>query len=320
VGRAQISSAAGRRDARSEETGRVILYLSLATVASVLMALGLLMMKSRSDDLPAAVGANFIFAIVAWIRDPIWIGGLGVQTAGWAFYLIAVSQAPVSIIAVMMQGGIALFVVASAVILGERARPHEWIGIGAIVFAMVMLTLSLSGTQAEGALEPTALVILSALLLAAGLAPMGVARLKQSGAAAAIFSGVAFGLGGLFTKAMTDRFLGQDAGSLAFRIATNPYAYAMVAANIAGIIALQNSFHSARGIIAMPLSGALSNVVPIVGGMLVFGEHLPSDAGAATMRIGAFILTIAAGALLAGAREQSPDAPITARAATESIR
>ncbi len=298
----------------------MIFYLSLATVSSVLLALGLLMMKSRSDDLPVAAGANMIGAVVAWTRDPTWIGGLAVQTAGWVLYVIAVSQTSVSIVAVMMQSGIALFVIASVVILGERARPREWIGIGAIVFGMVMLTLSLPAGQAEGALQPATLLMLSALLLAAGLAPMGIERLKHSGAAAAIFSGIAFGLGGLFTKAMTDKFLGNEAGALAFRIVTNPYAYGVVAANVAGIIALQNSFHSARGIIAMPLSGALSNLVPIVGGMLAFGEHLPADPAAAAMRIGAFLLTIASGALLAGTREQPPDATIAAPAAAGSAR
>jgi uncharacterized membrane protein len=298
----------------------VILYLSLATVASVLMALGLLMMKSRSDALPAATGAKFVWAIVAWIRDPMWIGGLGVQTAGWVLYVIAVSRAPVSMVAVMMQGGIALFVIGSVLVLGERARPREWIGIGAIAFGMVMLTLSIPGGQIEGALEPGTLLVLSAILLALGLAPMGVERLKHSGAAAAIFSGVAFGLGALLTKAMTDQFLGDDAGSLALRIAANPYAYGVVAANIAGIVMLQNSFHSARGIIAMPLSSAFSNVVPIVGGMLAFGERLPADGASAAMRIGAFILTIAAGVLLAGAREHGTDTPIAAHAAAESTR
>jgi uncharacterized membrane protein len=296
----------------------VILYLSLATVSSVLLALGLLMMKSRSGDLPVAAGANIIVAIVAWIRDPMWIGGLGVQTAGWALYVIAVSQAPVSMVAVMMQGGIALFVIGSVVILGERARAREWIGIGAIVFGMVMLALSLPAGQTEGALEPGTLLVLSAILLALGLAPMGVERLKHSGAAPAIFSGVAFGLGGLFTKAMTDKFLGNDAGSLALRIAGNPYVYGVIATNIAGIVTLQNSFHSARGIIAMPLSSALSNVVPIAGGMLAFGERLPADAAAAAMRIGAFILTIVAGALLAGSREQLPAEPVVVRAAVEN--
>jgi drug/metabolite transporter (DMT)-like permease len=298
----------------------VILYLSLAMVASVLMALGLLMMKSRSNDLPVAAGRNIVRAIGTWFRDPMWTGGLGVQTAGWALYVIAVSRTPVSMVAVMMQAGIALFVVASVVILGERARPREWVGIGATVVGMLMLTLSIPGGQTEGALEPGTLLMLSAIVLAIGLAPLGVERLKRSGAGAAIFSGMAFGLAALFTKAMTDRFLGDDSGSLALRIAANPYAYGLVAANFAGMVALQNSFHSARGIIAMPLSGALSNVVPIAGGMIAFGERLPADPAAATMRIGAFALTIAAGVLLAGARGHAAEPPIAARAAAQPTR
>ena len=287
----------------------MILYLSLAILASALMALGLLMMKTRSTHLPMASGVNTIGAIGAWIRDPMWIGGLGVQTVGWACYVIAVSRAPVSMVAVMGQGGIALFVVASVVILGERASPREWVGIAAIMLGMLMLALSLQGGEADGAFEPGTLLTLTALLAVAALAPMAVARMNASGVAAAIFSGVAFGLGGLFTKAMTLELAG-DAGSLALRIVSCPYAYALVVANIIGIVMLQNSFHSARAIIAMPLSGALSNIVPIVGGMIVFGERLPADSMAAAMRLGAFALTIAAGALLAGSREQSPSDPV----------
>ncbi|MGB8682101.1 MAG: hypothetical protein WCD12_04375 [Candidatus Binatus sp.] len=283
----------------------MLTYLSLAVLASVLMALGLLMMKSRSADLPMATGANTIGAIVAWIRDPIWIGGLGVQTAGWACYVIAVSRAPVSMVAVMMQGGIGLFVIASVAVLGERATAREWVGIGAIIFGMLMLTLSLQGGEAEVAFEPGTLLMFTVLLTAAGLAPMALARMNASGAAAAIFSGVAFGLGALFTKAMTLEF-GGDAVLVALRLLSNPYVYGMLVANILGIVMLQNSFHSARAIIAMPLSGALSNIVPIIGGMIVFGERLPAGSVAATMRVGAFALTIAAGALLSGSREQLP--------------
>jgi uncharacterized membrane protein len=296
----------------------VILYLSIAIVASVLMALGLLMMKSRSAHLPMAAGANTIGAIVAWIRDPMWIGGLGVQTAGWALYVIAVSRAPVSMVAVMMQSGIALFVIASVVILGERANRREWVGIGAIVLGMLMLTLSIQAGETEGALEPGTLLMFSALLMVAGLVPMAVARLKVSGAAAAILSGVAFGLAALFTKAMTEEFTASAAASLALRIVSNPYVYGLIVANIVGIVLLQNSFHSARGIIAMPLSGALSNIVPIAGGMIAFGERLPAGSIAAAMRIGAFALTIAAGALLAGSRAQPSEDRIVARAAVES--
>jgi uncharacterized membrane protein len=283
----------------------VILYLALAVIASALMALGLLMMKTRSAHLPMAEGANVISAIVAWIRDPVWIGGLGVQTVGWACYVIAVSRAPVSMVAVMGQGGIALFVVASVVILGERASPREWVGIAAIMLGMLMLALSLQDGEADSAFDPGTLWKFTAMLTVAGLAPMAVPRMKVSGAAAAIFSGVAFGLGGLFTKAMTLELAGNT-GSLVLRIVSCPYVYGVIAANIIGIVMLQNSFHCARAIVAMPLSGALSNIVPIVGGMIVFGERLPAGSMPAAMRVGAFALTIAAGALLAGSREQLP--------------
>ena len=207
------------------------------------------------------------------------------------------------------QGGIALFVVRVGGDSWRATTPREWVGIGAIVFGMLLLALSLGGGETEGAFEPATLLMFTALLTLIGLAPMAVARMNASGAAAAIFSGIAFGLGGLFTKAMTFALAG-DNGSLALRIVSCPYVYSVVAANIIGIVMLQNSFHSSRAIIAMPLSGALSNIVPIIGGMIVFGERLPAGSMPAAMRVGAFALTIVAGALLAGSRDQLPGDPV----------
>lgn len=293
----------------------MVLYLLLAIVASSLMAAGLLMMKSCSAHLPVAAGANLIGAIVTWIREPMWIGGIAVQTAGWICYVIAVSRAPVSAVAVMMQGGIGLFVIASVIVLGERASLREWVGIGAIVVAMLMLTLSLDSAAVEDSFRPAALLTFTALLAVAALAPMAIARMNASGVAIAILSGVAFGLGAMFTKSMTLDFTAAAAAPLAIRVALNPYVYGMLAANLTGMVLLQNSFHSSRAIIAMPLSGAMSNIVPIVGGMLVFSERLPAEPIAAAARLGAFALTIIAGALLAGAHEPLPVEPIVVRAA-----
>jgi hypothetical protein len=102
-------------------------------------------------------------------------------------------------------------------------------------------------------------------------------------------------LGSLYTKALADSF---NPSSVA-QIVLNPWFYLTIVANIAGLVMLQNSFHQARGIIAMPLSSACSNVVPILGGMVAFGEVLPANTFAATMRVGAFVLTVGASALLA---------------------
>jgi uncharacterized membrane protein len=293
------------------------LYLAIAVAASALMAFGLLMMKSRAASLPEARGREIVHAVLTWLRDPMWTGGLGVQTAGFALYLVAVANAPISMIAVMMQGGIALFVVLSVLLMGERANRREWTGIVAIGAGMLMLSLSLGAGTPGGRLDVPALVLLSVVGALTAVAPNFIAGVRNHGAAGAVAAGVLFGFGGVYTKAMADVFLADPGASVALRVAANPYVYLMAGANIAGIVVQQNAFHSARGIIVMPIASALSNLVPIAGGMAAFGEHLPADPVAAAMRLGAFALTVVAGWLLATA-ETAPAVEFTGAASGSS--
>ena len=126
MGRAALHHLARRYDARNH---RWLAHAARSRgasrsdfVASLLLALGLMMMKVRAGALPMARGRGTLGAVMAWIRDPVWIGGLAVQAAGYALYMVALAGAPVSMMAVAMQGGIALFVVLAVVFLGERAR------------------------------------------------------------------------------------------------------------------------------------------------------------------------------------------------------
>jgi hypothetical protein len=286
-------------------THLLALYLGIGVVASVLQASGLLMMKGRSGALPPAYAGRMLHSILIWIRDPIWSGGLGVQAIGYALYIVALSDAPVSLVAVMMQAGIGLFVVLAVLFLHEQANPREWAGIGGITVAMVMLALSLEAGAVQGRASIHALLLLSLVAIAIAATPAAYARLRRSGAAAAIASGVAFGLASVYTKALTDSFFAQPHASVILRAVADPWLYGASIANISGLILLQNSFCSSRGIIAMPLSSAISNVVPIIGGMVAFGETLPTDPAAALLRGGAFMLTIAASALLATGEQAS---------------
>jgi drug/metabolite transporter (DMT)-like permease len=302
----------------NSEIETLALYLFIALVASCLFALGLLMMKSRACRLPVAEGAGTLRAIAAWIRDPIWSAGLVVQTVGYALNIVALAGAPISMVSVMMQGGIALFVLFAVTLLGERARPREWAGIAITIFGMAILGASLSVGEAQTPANNRAMVLLSIILLFVGFVPLRMTRLQENGVGAAIFSGVIFGLASLYTKAMTDDYMMRSTIGLVSRIVTDPYVYGVIVGNIVAMVALQNSFSSARGIIAMPLSSALSNIVPIAGGMIAFGERLPSESTAAIMRVVAFILTVIGSALLANAQEEISAEVIGRAAATIS--
>jgi hypothetical protein len=276
-------------------------YLVLGAIASALLALGLLMMKSRAAVLPAASGWHAPAAIFAWIRDPVWLGGLGLQTAGYALYLTALTRAPVSLLAVTMQGGIALFALFAVIFLGERASNVEWLGLAGVLAAMLMLALSLGGGEESSTIEVATLVLFSLAAAAAAALPMASQRMRRTGTGIAIASGIIFGMGSLYGKALTGILNADSTAPLAMRIAASPWVYLTIAANVSGLVMLQNAFTRARGLIAMPLSSALSNLVPIAGGMLAFGERLPAAPLPAALRIGAFALTIAAGTLLSTA-------------------
>jgi multidrug transporter EmrE-like cation transporter len=285
---------------------RTPLFLFFGLSASVLLAIGLAMMKSRSAALPAARGMTFLGAIGRWFSDPVWLGGLALQTGGYVIYLVALSGAPISLLAVTMQGGIALFVMVAVLFLRERANPREWIGIAGIVAAIFLLTLSLSGGATASVTNSALLVLLSAVVAIAAIFTFLAERHQPTGIASAIASGLAFGMGSLYAKAVVEMLAGifsVPMTSVAFTVLTTPWTYLAVAANLGGLVLLQNSFHAARGIIVMPLSSACSNLVPIVGGIVAFGERLPAANGPALLRISAFALTVLAGGLLATSRQ-----------------
>ncbi len=280
------------------------LFLGLGLVASVMLALGWLLMKSRAQYLVPARGRGFLTALRGWLRDRVWLAGLGLQFLGYALYLLALAGAPVSMLAVVMQGGIGIFVLFSVIYLHEQASLAEWTGIAGVVAAMALLAASLDEAAAATGLEARRLVIASILGVGFAVAPYLGSRLRRQGIAAAFASGIFFGLASLYAKAAMDAL--TDGAALlpnAIAVLHTPWPYLAAAANIAGLVLLQNSCHWSRGIVAMPLSSALSNVVPIAGGMLAFNEHLPDALMPAAARILSFALTIASAALLALGRD-----------------
>src|SRR5579885_2197983 len=143
----------------------MILHLLLGLAASTLMAAGLVMMKGRAAALPEARRANFLAALLRWFTDPVWMGGVALQTLGYALYLAALAGTPVSILSVVMQGGVALFILGAVLFLGEHATGAEWFGIAMVVFAMIAVACSLGRDAATSRLNPTEL----ALVTGAGL-------------------------------------------------------------------------------------------------------------------------------------------------------
>ena len=102
-------------------------------------------------------------------------------------------------------------------------------------------------------------------------------RLAQGGTAQAIGSGIAFGLAAIFTKAMTDSVRGEQRRHS--RCESSPiHGSTRWSQPISSAWSCSRTRSIRRAASSRCRSpSALSNLVPIAGGMLAFGERLPAD-------------------------------------------
>jgi uncharacterized membrane protein len=269
--------------------------LLLAVLASATLTIGLYLLKRATVRLPSLDGGAR--AWLAMVSDPMWLCGLGLQIAGYALYLTALREAPLSLVHTVLNGGVALFVALSVYGLGERARPSEWLGVAVTLVALLLLGSSLSEEDAavivpHGEL-PFSLVAtaLSALAIAADRSP-------RRPIGCAIAAGLLLGLGSVYAKDLA------TAPSFAAAFGSVHFPLALVA-NTVGFALMQWAFQAGRGLVVMPLFSCLSNLVPVVAGVVVFGEALPDHGMAAVLRPLTFALALAGTALLAGVGERS---------------
>jgi uncharacterized membrane protein len=267
-----------------------------AILASVALTVGLYFMKREAERLPSLGGGWRLAVWLAFIRNRWWALGLVLQIAGFALYLAALSVAPLSIVHTAMNGGIALFVLLAVFGLGERVRPAEWLGVSVITVSLIVLSISLSAAPSASGVAhgivpfSLALLLLSVLAVVIDPAPRRAIGLS-------VASGLLLGLGSVYAKGLA------DAPSL-LEAVKSAYLPLTVVANLAGFMLMQGAFQAGRGVVVMPLFSALSNLVPIIGGLVVFDESLPSHGAAAVLRPLAFALAIAGAGLLAGFGER----------------
>ena len=275
------------------------------------------MQKIGADRMPRIrLGGGHRGVVRAFVRSPIWLGGLAVSTAGWVLFLKAIANAPVSIVQPVLGFGLCLLALFSVVFLHERLRPLEWLGVALMVGGIVLL--GISGVQERD--RATAVSFLGLVLVSVAiLAVLGVAvQIARGGRRIPLpivlgfASGMLIGLGALYTKAL---FLSLAEGALIVTWAI--FLPLTLLANLGGLWITQAGFQQGRALIVVAMNAVTNKVVTIVGGMATLGELLPADSTLAAARVMGFVTVLAGTAILArfGAVLATPEAP---PAATEA--
>jgi drug/metabolite transporter (DMT)-like permease len=237
-------------------------------------------------------------AAVGLFRSPWFAIGMIVATGAWGFHVAALAMAPMSVVQVVMAGGLVLLAVMADRLFGFQIGRRQWIGLGAMTLGLVLIALTQPATH--GSHSSYSLIAMTAFeggllglggLLIAGPRVVG-ARDEHHGLALGAAAGILFGVSDVAIKAMTG-LVGID-GVLGL---LSPWLVVAVLASIAAFYASARGLQDGEAVPVIAITGTAANVACIAGGIVVFGDPLPGDAFGIVLQSVAFILVIVAAAL-----------------------
>jgi drug/metabolite transporter (DMT)-like permease len=224
--------------------------------------------------------------------------GMAVAAGAWGLHVGALALAPMSVVQVVLAGGVVLLAVMAERIFGFRVGPRQWAGLGLTALGLVLLGVTLPtvhGAQSQFSLP--AMIGFEASFVAIGALLIMGKRIgapdHHHGVMLGAAAGILFGVSDVAIKAITG--LVGDVGLLGALL--SPWTLLTVVASIAGFYASAKGLQDGEAVPVIALTGTAANVAGIAGGIIVFGDPLPGSALGIVLQGIAFALVVVAAAL-----------------------
>jgi hypothetical protein len=283
---------------------RIAFALAVTLVSSGALSFGYLLEHSAVRSLPLLTFRHPIRSVRLLLGTHRWVTGFTIETCGWGLYVLALALAPLSLVQATAAGGVGILAVMQSRMTQVPLRRHEWAAVALSVSGLALLGISLAGAHDEGS-DPGYVSIglwTGGSIVAAFLAIRFLPRVTGAGAAYGLAAGLLFAAGDIATKSAVD---GGNIGFVA----------ALIVCYGAGTGVLQGGFQRGDALVTAGLATLLTNALPIVAGMTIFGEPLPTG-WLGAVRIAAFACVVA-GAFLLGERRHGQKGELGAADAPE---
>src|SRR5215213_3388297 len=254
-------------------------------------------------------------AISLWSQRWFALGML-VGLAAWLLHVAAISLAPLSVVQAVLSGGLVLLAVMADRLFGFKVGRRQWLGLALTTLGLILLGVTLP--QTHGAHASFSVPVLAAfeagLLGLGGLLIMGPrvgVRDEHHGVMLAAAAGILFGVCNVGVKGLTG--IAGTEGILALLL--TPWTYVAIAGSVGAFYASARSLQDGEAVAVIAITGTAANISGIAGGILVFGDPLPSTAVGIAVQALAFVMVIVASALTPAPVRAAQGAPAAAAAA-----
>ena len=292
---------------------KTVLAVTCAVAASLGINYALYLQKKAVEELPAVKLEISWTVFMAFAGNKPWLIAVGVSLVGGAFYSIAILLAPISVVQPLVASGVALLAYLAIKNLGEKPGKADLYAIGVTILGVILIGVSLAeGIPPEAEHDPVVLWIFTgAVVLVALIVPFlmrGGGNRQAAGLGISV--GLLFGIAAIFARLMlldwSNQFSARGVSVLFVSIFIIGWALTFIPA----FIMLQAALQRGMAVVVVPIVAGLSQLVPILGGMIALNEPFPKSTALSAVRVLAFVLILGATVVLARTAEES--SPTTA--------
>jgi drug/metabolite transporter (DMT)-like permease len=224
--------------------------------------------------------------------------GMLVATGAWGFHVAAMALAPLSLVQTVISGGLVLLTVLAERYFGFQVGKRQFLGVGLMAAGLVLLAVTLPHTgDAHSHYSRVAMASFEAGLLFVGtmmvLSPQLGASHEHHGLFLGTASGLLFGVSDVAIKALTGAV--GHSGPLGL---LSPWLAVAIIASVVAFYASARGLQVGEALPVITLTSAGANISAIAGGIIVFGDPMASNPLGIVLQSLAFVLVIAAAAVM----------------------
>jgi drug/metabolite transporter (DMT)-like permease len=240
--------------------------------------------------------------------SPLFAIGMLVAAGAWLFHVAALSLAPLSVVQVVLAGGVVLLAVMAERIFGLEVGRRQWLGLALMAGGLMLLGITLPAVHgAHSRFSVPGMIAFETGLIAAGtlliMGPRIGAPKEHHGFMLGAAAGILFGVSDVAIKAISGLIGTSGAAGL-----LTPWALVTVAASIAAFYASAKALQDGEAIPVIAVTGTAANVAGVIGGIIVFGDPLSANPVALAIQVLAFAAVLTAAWLMPAPVRATPAA------------
>jgi uncharacterized membrane protein len=283
-----------------------IVGIVLAIMAAFMGSYSLFIQKRELNSLPRLEGKDFFKTLKAFVSCRPWLAAQALAILGTTLHAIALGMAPMTIVQTINTSGIVVLALLAIYKLGEEASLIDWVGIGSILLGLVFMAVTMTAKTDEFYYNPLVLWFLVVFLLGSSLLAFFNGMKKKSETAPifiAVGTAILVGTNAIWIKVgmqeIWGRFWDQNLGAAL----STPYLYVIVIFAVGTQILQQVALQRGKAIIVMPIINGISNLIPIIVGVIVFHERWPTSGFMIVLRLISIVMVIGGAILLSLGKE-----------------